>query len=346
MAPSGFEVEPIEKRFVVSEFATVSWCAARVEITSTMSGAKFATDNFDFFRLLHAFAKPRTVREVIREFDAYGPEQIAVYIEELIEAEVLIAASTREPAAQHHWDRNALALHWSSRRPGHHENRGPATTAVAPRRSPNMIPLVCGSAEMGRDFVDVLDARRSWHTWPKRPICFEAFSRFLWLSARNRANSQEESKDIYVSRPYPSGGAAYSLELYPVIVPESVESLAAGLYRYLPEIHGLENVSEKSADYLPFLEAAGRSAGTSAVPIVLVITSRFARQSEMYGDLAYSLVLKEVGCLFQTLYLVGEYLGLAPCALGGGAPVGMLAHLCNTTELAEPVVGEFIIGGR
>jgi hypothetical protein len=42
--------------------------------------------------------------------------------------------------------------------------------------------------------------------------------------------------------------------------------------------------------------------------VVVVVTSRFARQSERYGDLAYSLVLKEVGGLFQTLYLVAEYL--------------------------------------
>ncbi len=346
MVKSEFEAEPISKRFVVSEFATVSWNAARIEITSTISCVKFATDNFDLLRVLHAFSKPRTVQEVIREFEAYGSEQIASCIDELIEAEVLIAASAREPATQDHWDRDALALHWSSRRPGYHKKPEHATAAVAMRRSPNMIPLVYGAATKGRDLIDILDARRSWRTWPKRSICFEAFSSFLWLSARNRAITQEETKDNYVSRPYPSGGAAYSLELYPVIAPQAVESLTAGLYKYLPEIHGLEKVSEKSADYLPFLEAAGRSAGTSAVPIVLVITSRFARQSEMYGHLAYSLVLKEVGCLFQTLYLVGEYLGLAPCALGGGTPVGLLARLCNTTELAEPVVGEFMIGAR
>jgi len=346
MAPPGFEAERNSRRFVVSEFAIVSWHAARVEITSTISDATFATDNFDLLRVLHAFAEPRTVQDVVREFDAYGPRQIASCISELIEADVLVAEPVRDPATQHHWDRNALALHWSSRRSGCHKKPGHATAAAATRRSPSTIPLVSGFIEKGRDLIDVLDARRSWRAWGKGPICFEAFSRFLWLSARNRAVSEEETNGNYVSRPYPSGGGAYSLEVYPVIAPQSVELLTAGLYRYLPEIHGLEKVSVQRADYLPFLEAAGRSAGTSPAPIVFVITSRFARQSEMYGDLAYSLVLKEVGCLFQTLYLVGEYLGLAPCALGGGAPVGLLARLCNTTELAEPVVGEFMIGAR
>jgi SagB-type dehydrogenase family enzyme len=130
------------------------------------------------------------------------------------------------------------------------------------------------------------------------------------------------------------------------MAPEAVDSIPAGLYRYLPELHGLEPVSEQSRDYLPFLEAAGQSADTTMPPVVLVITSRFARQSEIYDKLAYSLVLKEVGCLFQTLYLVGEYLGLGACALGGGSPAGLLARLCDTTELAEPVVGEFMLGPR
>jgi SagB-type dehydrogenase family enzyme len=70
------------------------------------------------------------------------------------------------------------------------------------------------------------------------------------------------------------------------------------------------------------------------------------RQSEAYGDLAYSLVLKEVGALFQTLYLVAEYLGLAACALGGGTPEGPIANISGANELAEPVVGEFMLGPR
>jgi SagB-type dehydrogenase family enzyme len=79
-------------------------------------------------------------------------------------------------------------------------------------------------------------------------------------------------------------------------------------------------------------------------PVVIVITSRYARQSEEYGRIAYTLVLKETGCLFQTLYLAAESLGLAACALGGGMPRRLLAELCHTSELEEPVVGEFAIG--
>lgn len=335
-------------RWLVSAFTSVSWRAGRVEITLASSGATFATDNFDVIRVVHAFAQPRTVDEVIRELDAHAPVHLTACIDELIAAGIVIPAATPEPATQSHWDWASLAFHRSSRQFGLHNTPTPPRTtfSLAAHRSQSMIPLIRGSVEEGRDLASVLDERRSWRTWPTKPVCRETFSKFLWLSARNRVGSQGGSEDGHVSRPYPSGGAAYSLELYPVIASDAVVSIAGGLYRYLPEGHGLEPISMNSADYLPFLESAGRSADTTTPPIVLIITSHFARQSEIYGHLAYSLVLKEVGCLFQTLYLVGEYLGLSPCALGGGAPAGLLARLCNTNELAEPVVGEFMLGPR
>jgi SagB-type dehydrogenase family enzyme len=338
--------DPTVDRYVVSEYTIVSWQSARVEITSAVSGVKFATDDFDVVRVIHAFAEPRTIEEVTREFSAHTRQDMTTCIEELIAAGCLTLQSAPGSAAQQHWDRPALVFHWSTRQVGFARTASPGAVAIAPRRSTKTIPLIRGSAGGRRDLTDVLDSRRSWRAWPADLISREIFSRFLWLSARNRALSPEATRQRHVSRPYPSGGAAYSLELYPVLAPEAVESIAAGVYRYLPECHGLELVSEARADYHQFLEAAGRSAGSPPPPIVFVITSRFARQYATYGELAYALVLKEVGCVFQTFYLVGEYLGLAPCALGGGAPVGLLARLCDTNELVEPVVGEFMIGPR
>jgi SagB-type dehydrogenase family enzyme len=342
---SGEGDAPAAVRWVVSPFTTVSWRGERVEIASATSGATFTTSDVDLVRVLHAFARPRTTAEAILELGAVRPERLTTWIDDFIRAGVLTSASAPEPAAMHHWDPSALAFHRRSCRRAFQKTPGQSTPAVAARRLDTAIPLVRASASTPRDLADVLEARRSWREWPARSIPQETFSTLLWLSARNR--EREGAPDEYVSRPYPSGGAAYSLELYPVLAPDAVESLAAGVYRYLPDAHALEPVSDQRAEYLPFLEAAARSAGAATTPpIVLIITSRFARQGEEYGELAYSLVLKEVGCLFQTLYLAAEYLGLAPCALGGGTPAGRLARLCNTSELAEPVVGELMLGPR
>lgn len=340
------QMAPISGHWVVSAFATVSWRSGRIWIVSAASGATFATDKFDVLRVLHAFAVPTTFERAVGQFGKYPRKEIVTCVNELIGAGIITTASTPEPAAQQHWDRDSLGFHKITRRRRLSRTVGQSTPAVAPRRMTQTIPLACQSFEKGRDLVDVLAARRSWRKWSNTPISREVFSSLLWLSMRNRIASLEEIAGDYVSRPYPSGGAAYSLEVYPILAPEAVNSIPAGLYRYLPETHGLETVSAEGAACMPFLEAAAVSANTVMPPVLLVMTSRFARQSAIYGSLAYSLILKEVGCLFQTLYLVAEYLGLAPCALGGGSPTELFARLCNISEFTEPVVGEFMIGPR
>jgi SagB-type dehydrogenase family enzyme len=326
------------QRYVVSELAIVSWRGGDVQITSPVARTTFSSGEPSVLRVLSAFAVPRRIEDVVQDF---GSQDVAALIGKWIAAAILVDADSPQLAAVHHWDRDALALHASSRDRRFRKTPGHTTPAVAPRRSEVVIPLAPAGAVPGSDLAALLDARRSRRVWASAPIGFQTFSDLFRLSARNRSHPQHTG---HLSRPYPSGGAAYSLELYPVLGNDAVDSLASGVYRYLPEAHALELVSPFEPDYRPFLVAAGRAAGTTPPPVAIVITSRYARQSEEYSRLAYSLVLKEVGGLFQTLYLVAESLGLAACALGGGTPAGLLADLCNTTELEEPVVGEFAIG--
>jgi len=334
----------MNERWVVSAYLRVGWRAGHLEFASASSGATLRSDDLDLARLLHAFARPRTIDEVLGELAGACQLPLRARIDDLIRAGMLTPASEREAAAAHRWEASALAYHRQSRRSGFVKTHAQATPAAATRPVDDPITLIRGGMTTGRDFTDVVEARRSWRSWPPVPVSFEIFSAFLWLSARDRDTAGEDRDCI--SRPYPSGGAAYSLELYPVIAERAVARIAAGLYRYLPELHGLDRVTDVRADFMPFLEAAARSAGTIPPPLLFLITSSFAKQSASYGELAYSLVLKEVGCLFQTFYLVAEYLGLAACALGGGAPAAVLAHLNDTSELAEPLVGEFMLGPR
>ena len=50
--------------------------------------------------------------------------------------------------------------------------------------------------------------------------------------------------------------------------------------------------------------------------VLITIAGRFGRVSWKYSSLAYSLVLKNVGALIQTLYLMATDLGLGGCAIG------------------------------
>lgn len=316
------------QRYVVSEYTIVSWREGAVEIASPVSAIAFTYRDPSVLRVLETFAEPRTL-------DGVAFDDLAAWIQ----AAILVDADAGEPAAAHFWDRESLALHASSRiRSWRKMPVQPSAPAVAPRRSGETIPLA--PAGEGGELAELLGRRRSRYDWGGVPIGFQAFSDLFWMSARNRPTDRTH----HVSRPYPSAGAAYSLELYPVLAENAVETLRPGVYRYLPEAHAFEPVAPFGAEAQRILEVAGKTAATMPPPVTIVVTSRYARQSERYGRLAYTLVLKEVGCLFQTFYLCAEALGLAACALGRGTPAGLFARLSGTSELEEPVVGEFALG--
>jgi SagB-type dehydrogenase family enzyme len=61
--------------------------------------------------------------------------------------------------------------------------------------------------------------------------------------------------------------------------------------------------------------------------------------------MAYAAVLKDVGVLYQTMYLVATAMGLAPCALGGGDS-DLFAAAIGGDYYAEASVGEFLLGSK
>jgi SagB-type dehydrogenase family enzyme len=334
-------------RWVVSSFAQVTWFAGRIRITSPTHTTLLETVNPDILCIINVFAEAKSIDQAASEFPGYDRSEVERAVTELIDAGVLVDAADARGDLDYGWEPSALAFHWKSRTPGFRIERsqtGPASAESGP--GANKIVLDRQTPTERRDFADVLRCRHSTRSWPNRLISRETFSSLLGMSGANRLAAYGQTGDGHMSRPYPSGGAIYSLELYPVLGVNAVESIEAGIYRYCPTDHCLETLSRNGSDYGPFLDAAARSAGSDLPPVVLIITSRIADQTRHYGDLAYSLVLKEVGALLQTLYLVCEYLGLAACALGGGSPDTLLARVCSTTGLADPVVGEFVIGAQ
>jgi SagB-type dehydrogenase family enzyme len=62
-----------------------------------------------------------------------------------------------------------------------------------------------------------------------------------------------------------------------------------------------------------------------------------------YDAIGYSLVLKHVGVLYQTIYLVATAMGLAVCGLGG-ADASDFAAASGLGFYTEGSVGELVIG--
>jgi SagB-type dehydrogenase family enzyme len=146
-------------------------------------------------------------------------------------------------------------------------------------------------------------------------------------------------------RTYPSGGALYPLEIYPVV--QACAGLDSGLYHYDPGGHRLERLTPDQRFVQGLIEHAAAAAGLSgsAVQILLVITARFQRVAWKYESLAYSLILKDLGGLMQSMYLAATAMGLAPCALGAGDS-DLFAQAAGIDYYAEGSVGEFLLGSR
>jgi SagB-type dehydrogenase family enzyme len=146
------------------------------------------------------------------------------------------------------------------------------------------------------------------------------------------------------NRPYPGGGACYELELYLAV--NVCEGLLPGLYHYCPKKHQLSKLSGRTPEVERLLERAYYAADERGTPQVLIIlAARFQRASWKYSAMAYATVLKNVGVLYQTMYLVATAMGLAPCALGGGDSDVFVAAT-GGDYYAETSVGEFLLGSQ
>jgi len=92
------------------------------------------------------------------------------------------------------------------------------------------------------------------------------------------------------------------------------------------------------------LTAAGFAMDASGPPqILLTIAARFGRVSWKYSSIAYSLILKDVGVLIQTLYLAATGMGLGGCAIGTNN-IELFAKMTGIEFHVEGPVGQFALG--
>ena len=177
------------------------------------------------------------------------------------------------------------------------------------------------------------------------PITIAELSQFLDGAARVLSVSMT-SPDLddggHAMRPYPSAGAAYELELYLAAV--KCDGLAQGFYHYDASTHVLVPIEVQKHDLDALLAGSQYSMGAPALPQILItIAARFARMSWKYSSIAYSLILKDVGVLTQTLYLMATDMGLGGCALGI-ANIDLFAKMTGIAFHVEGPVGQFGLG--
>jgi oxazoline/thiazoline dehydrogenase len=91
------------------------------------------------------------------------------------------------------------------------------------------------------------------------------------------------------------------------------------------------------------IQNAGSSMGTDKPQLLIIITARFQRLAWKYESISYALMLKHVGALYQTMYLVATAMNLAPCGIGLGDS-DLFATAAGCDYYAQTSVGEFALG--
>jgi oxazoline/thiazoline dehydrogenase len=221
----------------------------------------------------------------------------------------------------------------------------PAVPAPRPVRIPLPVPDLAVAAKLDPPLTEVLESRRSVREHDATaPISLTDLAELLYRSARNRGTFAGEHGMELVDRPYPAGGSIHELELYPLVT--DCVGLEPGLYHYAGADHHLELVAPPGPATRTLLDQARAASTMSADPqVLLTVTARFGRLMWKYDTIAYALLLKHVGVLYQTIYLVGTAMGLAVCGLGGG-DAGDFATASGLDPYAEGSVGELVLGSR
>jgi SagB-type dehydrogenase family enzyme len=182
-------------------------------------------------------------------------------------------------------------------------------------------------------------ARRSVRDTGPAPLALADLGEFLSRVGRIEDVWQIGAMD-FAARPYPAAGALYELELY--VAASDCEGVPPGLYHYAADHHRLGRAGAAGE----LLAAAAAGMGVAHVPQALIVVSaRFPRIAWKYGPLAYSLMLKNVGVVFQTMYLAATAMGLGACAVGTGDAEAFAAATGLDPE-QETSIGELCLAAR
>ena len=162
-------------------------------------------------------------------------------------------------------------------------------------------------------------ARRSWRHFLPEPLTLEQTGQLIW------AAQGKDAKSGY--RTTPSAGATYPLELFVVN--------SDGLFRYLPDGHCLEKLTEQ--DLRAELASAAWGQGfIEDAPLTLVFTAQFTRTTGRYGQRGIRYVYMEAGHAAQNVHLQAQVLGLGSVPVGAFDDASVSKVLSLPSEL-EPV---------
>jgi SagB-type dehydrogenase family enzyme len=226
------------------------------------------------------------------------------------------------------------------------KDRVPAPPAIKPPMSAESIALPrpdAGAIASRSDrLAAIMDRRHSHRAYAEVPISLEELSEFLFRVARITRVIPGGDQEL-MSRPFPSGGAIYEIELYLAV--GACRGLSPGLYCYRGVEHALERLPDTADGARRLLADSAMAMAQPDTPpqILVVLACRLPRFAWKYQSMAYRLILMNAGVIIQTMYLVATDMALAGCANGGGNSQAF-AEITGLDPVGETAIGEFALG--
>jgi SagB-type dehydrogenase family enzyme len=359
----------------LSRFAYLRRRGNDLVLESPCAQALFRIGDPQVAGVLAALAAPQSVSQLRRQPGFPGLELLAL----LTSCRILFKVDPARPTGQRSaegddnlvlWDFHDLLFHARSTQGRHANPVGgtyPYASSIAPlpavrpawpgkkidlpafESAGSLAALQGARAEEGR-VAKLLRERHSTRDFDdRRAITLVELARFLDATARVQSKWQlgidfDGSGPMvgYAARSYPSGGAAYELELYLAV--DKCEGLPRGFYYYDADAHALTPIAAGAEQLDAMLDGAEIAMGVEAAPQILItIAARFGRVTWKYSSIAYALVLKDVGALMQTLYLMASAMGLGGCAIGT-SNIDLFAEMTGLEFHVEGPVGQFALG--
>jgi SagB-type dehydrogenase family enzyme len=359
---------PLARAIPLAESAC--WSEASFVSDSTYHLCRFATFRADEgqiilesartafrFTLLHPEASSCILAFAVARRGDTAPhyELLLPLLDSLVASGFLISGAEEETAAAT-WNPVDLLFHARNRRiREEHAGDGRDDAPLQGQELPAVRPPIYGDvlalpladleklASEDPPLVTVMESRRSIRQQGEFPITSMQLGELLWRTARIR-NLHTVGGNESTSRPYPAAGARYELEIYPLI--DRCLGVPSGLYHYCPQRHALTRLARRTVEVARILEHARTSLRCESHPqVVLIFAARFGRMSTAMQSGTYAAILKDVGVLYQSLYLAATAMGLAACALQSGDSE-LFARATGLDWLEEGSVGELAIGTR
>jgi SagB-type dehydrogenase family enzyme len=352
---------------VLSRFAYMRRRGNELVLESPRAGALLRICNPQIAAAVATLSVPQQLRKLRRQDGFPGVAILALLVDCRILFKVDSAGDPglRTTEGDHSlvlWDFHDLLFHARSTEGRHANPVGgmfpyvgvmpplPAARAPWPGKKIDLRGSSAPGSESTSPLAKLLQARHSTRDFDdQKPITFAELSAFLGTTAHilSRWSSEAPVGDPavlveYATRPYPSAGASYPLELYLAV--GKCEGLARGFYHYDAGEDALVSIDTRTQDLQVLLTAAKLAMDAAETPQVLItIAARFGRISWKYSSIAYGLILKDVGVLLQTFYLTATEMGLGGCAIGT-TNINLFARMTGIDFHIEGAVGQFALG--